>query len=87
MVYEKSDVVVKNNPVNSIEKKESFDVDLKNEILKEIDNLVNQLKERNYIITSQKLPTFKPVLREQLLKRFNNEQLVDESIEEYFKNI
>lgn len=82
LVYGKTDVVVKSEPVKALENKD----DSITEIIKEIESLISQLKERNYVLTEEKLPRFKVVLKEQLITKFSNEQLVDESIEEYFKN-
>ena len=86
---------VQNVKINETSKQDIQNVDIiknsneqieKNQILKEIEQIINKLKERNYVVTTEKLPKFKPVLKEQLLKKFNNEQLVDSSIEEYFNN-
>jgi Fe2+ or Zn2+ uptake regulation protein len=81
LVYGETEVVVKSEPVKAIENKEP-----KNEIYSEIEKLIAQLKERNYVLTAEKLPRFKVVLKEQLLMKFENEQQVDLTIEEYFKD-
>lgn len=82
LVYGEKDVVIKSEPVKVIENKEESNV----EILKEIESLIAQLKERNYVLTAEKLPRFKVVLREQLLMKFENEQQVDAAIEQFFKD-
>ncbi len=57
---------------------------IKTEIIKEIDSIILKLKEKNYVLTVDKLDKFKAVLKTQLLKKFNNEAQVDAAIEEYF---
>ena len=81
LVYEPTEVVVAKEDPKAIDETST----LKIEIIKEIESLITQLKEKNYVLTDEKLPHFKQVLKEQLLKTFNNEQVVDETIEEYFK--
>jgi uncharacterized Zn finger protein (UPF0148 family) len=81
LVYEQSEVVVSKEEPMAIDETST----LKADIVKEIESLIAQLKEKNYVLTDEKLPHFKQVLKEQLLKTFNNEQVVDETIEEYFK--
>ncbi len=83
LIYKSADVVVNEEKIEPLAN-ENFE--LKNKIIKEIDSIIKQLKERNYVLTEQKLPNFKVVLKEQLLKTFDNEQVVDETVEEYFKN-
>ena len=88
LVYEATDVIVTSKPTLGIEKSEKVEVIPSDKsIIAEIDNLVKKLQEKNYVITAEKLSKFKPILKEQLMKKFNNEKDVDIAIEEYFKDM
>ena len=89
LVYEQKDITIKSEPKLAIETSAKPETKNTNgaEIVAEIDRIVKKLEERNYIITPDKLGRFKPVLKEQVMKKFNNEQEVDVAIDEYFKDI
>ncbi|MBP3581670.1 MAG: hypothetical protein J6J33_02840, partial [Clostridia bacterium] len=89
LVYEQKDITIKSEPKLAIETSAKPEQKSKNsaEITAEIDSIVKKLEEKNYIVTPDKLGRFKPVLKEQVMKKFNNEQEVDAAIDEYFKDI
>lgn len=91
LVYETKDITVKKEPEIVLElesKAEAKETSVQNnEIKQEIDRIIEKLKEKNYELTADKIARFKPVLKEQLMKKFANEKEVDAVIEAYFKNI
>ena len=89
LIYEQKEITIKSESKLSIETSAKTETKSVNsaEIPAEIDSIVKKLQERNYIITPDKLGRFKPILKEQVMKKFNNEQEVDAVIDEYFKDI
>ena len=91
LIYGAKDVVVKSEPTQMIEVKaettSAANTSNSNAIKQEIDKIIKQLEERNYVLTADKLVRFKPVLKEQLMKKFSDESEVNAVIEEYFKDI
>lgn len=99
LIYESNDVVVSSAPVKAIESSASTKVEAetkaeveplkisKSDVTKEINEIIKKLKEKNYILTAEKLDKFKLVLKGQLMKKFADESVVDEAIADYFKNI
>ncbi len=88
LVYEATDVTITTEPTLGIENSAKEEIVSSDKaITAEIDSLVKKLQEKNYVITAEKLGKFKPILKEQLMKKFNNEKDVDIAIEEYFKDM
>ncbi len=97
LIYEAKDVVVTSEPIKAIESaenittveiKEAAEVkENKEDVTKEINNIIKKLKEKNYVLTADKLDKFKQVLKGQLMKKFTNEKVVEEAIADYFKNV
>ena len=89
LVYEEKDVIVSAKPVEAIEYTATQEIsksqNSKEEVTKEINEIVKKLKEKEYVLTSDKVDKFKQVLKEQLMKKFKDEQLIDEAIDDYFK--
>ncbi len=89
LVFETKDIVVNKTETKLVESKQDeklIATPLKEEIVKEIDSIIKKLNEKNFVLTSEKVGKFKVVLKEQLLKKFNDEELINVVIEEYFKN-
>lgn len=90
LVYGARDVVVKSEQPQMIEVKaettSAASTSNSSAIKQEIDKIIKQLEERNYVLSADKVARFKPVLKEQLMKKFSNESEVDAAIEEYFKD-
>lgn len=59
----------------------------KKTVNKEINEIIKKLKEKNYVLTYEKLDKFKVVLKGQLMKKFNDEKVIDEAIADYFKDV
>ena len=91
LIYEAKDVVVSNVPVQALESADAQQVVenkiSKEDVTKEINEIIKKLKEKNYVLTAEKLDKFKIVLKGQLLKKFADEAVVDEAIADYFKNV
>lgn len=97
LVYEANDVVVTSEPVKAIESSENIaTIEIKNvekiketkeDVTKEINEIIKKLKEKNYVLTAEKLDKFKQVLKGQLMKKFADESVVGEAIADYFKNV
>ena len=92
LVYQSSDVVVNAEPVKEIEmaKTEENSVESsisKEDVNKEINQIIKKLKEKDYVLTAEKLDKFKTVLKTQLMKKFSDEKVVDEAIADYFKDV
>ena len=93
LVYKANDVVVTGESVemieeNKLEKQTNVEnLISKDDVNKEINEIIKKLKEKNYVLTSEKLDKFKVVLKGQLMKKFNDEKVIDEAIADYFKDV
>ena len=91
LVFESNDVAQINAPVQLVKSAEVEEVSevkiSKEDVTKEINVIIKKLKEREYVLTAEKLDKFKLVLKGQLMKKFADETIVDEAIADYFKNV
>ena len=83
VVDEKKDIAVTKEAEKSTKKNENE----KDKIIQEVSLVLEELKRRNVVINSSNKQTFKNILKEQLLEKFKNEKLIEEVIEDRFKDI
>lgn len=61
-------------------------VEMQNQINKEIETIVNKLKEKNIAITKSNLQSVKDALKQRLMTKYQDEKLLEETINNFFKN-